>query len=191
MLEELSKKDSEDTKPLSSSENVEKDLVHGLLKALYNDYPSYVSLEKLTKYQNILSDFSGITIPSVQRNNENSHKPEFLAESALVQLTHYIEKQDKFENYRITAKGIELLNAMNLNKSSRNLENLSSWLLKFTVILGILATTSALSSIYTATRSMAATTQIFLVFFVVGASIFVGALFLYMLYTKTNNKDNK
>ena len=186
MVEDLFKKEGGNTKPLGSSENVEKDLVHGLLKALYDEYPNYVPLEKLIKYQNILTDFSGIIMPSIHKNSENSHKPEFLAEAALVQLTHYIERQNKFENYRITAKGIELLNAINLNKSSRNLENLSSWLLKFTVILGILATTSALSSIYTTTGSMAATAHIFLVFFVTGAFIFVGALILYKLYTKTN-----
>ena len=148
MEEELSKNNGEKTKSSNTIKNVEKDLVYGLLRTLYKNYPNYVSFSKLTDYQNILSDFSGITIPSIHRNSENSHKPEFLAEAALVQLTHYIEKLDNPEEYRITIKGIELLNAMNLEISSRRLENLSKSLLTFTGLLAVFTLTSILSLLY-------------------------------------------
>ena len=148
MEEELSKNNGEKTKSSNTIKNVEKDLVYGLLRTLYKNYPNYVSFSKLTDYQNILSDFSGITIPSIHRNSENSHKPEFLAEAALVQLTHYIEKLDNPEEYRITIKGIELLNAMNLEISSRRLENLSKSLLTLTGLLAVFTLTSILSLLY-------------------------------------------
>ena len=179
MIEDLFKKDGGNTNPLSSSKNVKKDLVYGLLKTLYDEYPNYVPLKKLAKYQNILSDFSGITIPSVHRNSENSSRPEFLAEAALVQLTQYIEKQDNFESYRITIKGIELLNAVDLNKSSGNLYELSRWLFTFTAILAILAMSNALASIYVSTKNINTTLQIFVVFLALSIVIFIIALVLY------------
>ncbi len=148
MRRDLSKNNGEKTKSSNTIKNVEKDLIYGLLRTLYENYPNYVSFSKLTDYQNILSDFSGITIPSIYRNSENSHKPEFLAEAALVQLTHYIEKLDNSEEYRITIKGIELLNAMNLEISSRRLENLSKSLLTFTGLLAVFTLTSILSLLY-------------------------------------------
>ena len=180
MRRDLSKNNGEKTKPSNVIKNViKKDLVYGLLKALYKEYPNYVSSSKLVDYQNILSDFSGITIPSIQRNDENSSKPEFLAEAALVQLTQYIEKQDDFENYRITIKGIELLNAIGLNKSSHNLKDSTRFLLSLTGLLTILTLTNILTSIYLKTKNINNTLEIFIAFLVLSVFVIVLALVVY------------
>ena len=171
MVEDLFKKEGGNTKLLGSSENVEKDLVHGLLKALYDEYPNYVPLKKLIKYQNILTVFPGITIPSIHRNSENSHKPEFLAEAALVQLTNYIERLDNPEEYRITIKGIELLSTMNLEISSRRLENLSKNLLTLTGLLAVFTFTSILSILYIHYASLVSALDIFVSIFVISIAI--------------------
>ena len=180
MEEDLSKNNGEKITPSNAIKNViKKDLVYGLLKTLYKEYPNYVSSSKLVDYQNILSDFSGITIPSIQRNDENSSKPEFLAEAALVQLTQYIEKQDDFENYRITIKGIELLNAIGLNKSSHNLKDSTRFLLSLTGLLTILTLTNILTSIYLKTKNINNTLEIFIAFLVLSVFVIVLALVVY------------
>lgn len=182
VLEDSSKKDNGDTKPFNNFENVKKDLVYGLLKTLYDEYPNYVPLKKLAKYQNILPDFSGITIPSVRRNSENSNRPEFLAEAALVRLTQYIEKQKNFENYRITIKGIELLNAIGLNKSSHNLEDSTRFLLSLTGLLTILTLTNILTSLYVKTKNINNTLELFIAFLFLSILVIILAL---VVYSKT------
>ncbi|MCL5440786.1 MAG: hypothetical protein M1448_02805 [Candidatus Marsarchaeota archaeon] len=178
MRGDLSKNNGEKTKPSNAIKNdVKKDLVYGLLRTLYEKYPNYVSYSELIDYKNILSNFSGITIPSIHRNSENSHKPEFLAEAALVQLTNYIEKLDNSENYRITIKGIELLNAINLETSSRRLENLSKSLLTLTGLLAVFTLTSILSTLYINYKihityeSLASALRNFIPFFIISAIV--------------------
>lgn len=176
---DLSKNNDESAKPPNDIKNVKKDLVYGLLKSLYKRYPNYVSSSELRDYRNILSDFSGITIPSIQRNSKNSNKPEFLAEAALVQLTQYIEKQDNFESYRITIKGIELLNTIGLNKSSHNLKDSTRFLLSLTGLLTILTLTNILTSIYLKTKNINNTLEIFIAFLLLSIFVVVLALVVY------------
>ena len=178
MEEDLSKNNGEKITPSNAIKNViKKDLVYGLLKTLYKEYPNYVSSSKLVDYQNILSNFSGIRIPSIHRNTENSHKPKFLAGTALVQLTQYIEKPDNLEEYRITIKGIELLNAMNLEASSKRLENLSNSLLTLTGLLAVFTLTSILSLLYInykikiTSENLASALINFIPFFIISVSV--------------------
>ena len=178
MRRDLSKNNGKKTKPPNAIKNdVKKDLVYGLLKTLYEEYPNYVSSSKLIDYRNILSEFSGITMPPIQRNGENSRKPEFLAEAALVQLTQYIEKPDNLEEYRITIKGIELLNAMNLEASSKRLENLSNSLLTLTGLLAVFTLTSILSLLYInykikiTSENLASALINFIPFFIISVSV--------------------
>ena len=190
MRRDLPKNNGEKTKPSNAIKNVEKDLVYGLLRTLYEKYPGYVSFSKLTDYQNILSDFSGITIPSIYRNSENSHKPEFLAEAALVQLTHYIERLDSPVRYRITIKGIELLNAMNLEASSRRLEKLSNSLFTLTGLLAVFTLASILSNLYVHYTSLESALDIFVLIFVISIGIIgLGFGVAYLIIKKSTNKS--
>lgn len=179
MVEDPLRKDGETTQSPDTSHNVKKDMVYNLLRTLYKQYPNYVSFNKLAEYKEVLTDLSGITIPAVQRNSENSHKPDFLAEAALVQLTQYIEKEDYSENYKITIKGIELLNAMDLNKSSRNLEGSTKFLLSLTGLLTVLTLTNILTSIYVKTKSINSTLNIFVIFLLLSVSVIAIALTIY------------
>ncbi|MEM2987780.1 MAG: hypothetical protein QXK26_01910, partial [Candidatus Bathyarchaeia archaeon] len=181
MRGDSSKNNGKKTKPPNAIKNdVKKDLVYGLLRTLYEEYPNYVSSSKLVDYQNILSNFSGIRIPSIHRNTENSHKPKFLAGTALVQLTQYIEKPDNLEEYRITIKGIELLNAMNLEASSKRLENLSNNLLTLTGLLAVFTLTSILSILYVHYTSLESALDIFVL--ILGISIAIIGLSFLVVY---------
>ena len=179
LVEDSSRKDGETTQPPNTSHNVKKDMAYNLLRTLYKRYPNYVSFDELAEYKDVLADLSGITIPAVQRNSENSHKPEFLAEAALAKLTRYIEKQDYYENYRITIKGIELLNAIDLNKSSRNLEGSTRFLLSLTGLLTVLTLTNVITSIYVKTKNFDSTLGLFVIFLLLSTLVIAIALIIY------------
>lgn len=166
------------------SKSLKNGSLYGLLNTLYKDYPNYVAFEKLNNYQNILKDFSNNIISSKQENSK------IVSEAVSVQLTNYIEKQDNLESYRITIKGIELLNAMDLKMSSERLEKLSNTLLALTVLLAIFTLTDALSYLYInykiqlSEQILSEALNNFITFLVISAIIIVLSFFIAQIIIK-------